>query len=59
MSIYFYIGLTLAILHFLIFGILLLKYSKKKDSISEGITWVSIFGFGMSFGYLLTILDKI
>jgi ABC-type Mn2+/Zn2+ transport system permease subunit len=49
----FHIILIIAILHFIIFGFLLLKYGKKDDPKSQGIVFSSIFGFGMSFVYLI------
>lgn len=55
----FYIVLLVAILHFVIFGVLLLIYGKKDDSKSQGIVFSSIFGFGMSFVYLIEALNLI
>lgn len=55
----FYVILGIALTHFIIFGILLMIHHKNDSPKSEGITWASTFGFGMSFIYLFEALGLI
>lgn len=49
----FYFILAIALFHFILFGTLILIHRKNDSPKSEGIVWSSIFGFGMSFVYLI------
>lgn len=49
----FYLTLTIGLLHFVIFGFLILKHYKKDTPKSQGIVFSSILGFGMSVVYLI------
>lgn len=49
--------LIVALIHFLLFGVVILLRYKKKDYASQGIVCGSLFGFGMSFVYLIEALN--
>jgi hypothetical protein len=49
----FYILITLAILHFIVCSLLIITYRKSKEPKHEGIVYGSIFGFGLSFAYMI------
>lgn len=51
----FNIIIVLAIVHFIVFGSLILIYRKSEEPKHKGIVFASTFGFGMSFVYLLNI----
>jgi ABC-type Mn2+/Zn2+ transport system permease subunit len=49
--------LIVALIHFLLFGVVILLRYKKEDCASQGIVFSSLFGFGMSFVYLIEALN--
>ena len=49
--------LIVALIHFLLFGVVILLRYKKEDYASQGIVFSSLFGFGMSFVYLIEALN--
>jgi hypothetical protein len=49
----FYMLITLAIVQFIVCGLFILIYRKSKKPKHEGIVYGCVFGFGLSFVYII------